>query len=116
MPVAPPKACGKSGCGAHALPGRGRCAAHDMQQRREQDEQRGTAHERGYDARWQRASKAFLAEHPLCAACNAAGLIEAAEVVDHIVPHRGDKVLFWNISNWQALSKRCHDRKTARGG
>ena len=116
MPIAAPKACGKPGCGAHALPGRGHCAAHDWQQRQAQDERRGTAHERGYDARWQRASKAFLAAHPLCAASKAAGSIEAADVVDHIVPHRGDMRLFWDPGNWQSLSKRCHDKKTSRGG
>jgi 5-methylcytosine-specific restriction protein A len=38
---------------------------------------------------------------------------DLAEVVDHKVPHRGDPALFWNVGNWQALSKRHHDRKTA---
>ncbi|WP_407945700.1 HNH endonuclease signature motif containing protein [Paraburkholderia elongata] len=33
-------------------------------------------------------------------------------MVDHKVPHRGDMALFRNVSNWQALSKRCHDAKT----
>lgn len=32
-----------------------------------------------------------------------------ATVVDHIVPHRGDPVLFWDERNWQPLCKRCHD-------
>jgi 5-methylcytosine-specific restriction protein A len=41
-------------------------------------------------------------------------------VVDHIVPHRGDKKLFWDSSNWQALcdgqtGRGCHDRKTWSG-
>lgn len=36
-----------------------------------------------------------------------------AEVVDHIVPHKGDLSLFWSRSNWQSLCKRCHDIKTA---
>lgn len=35
-----------------------------------------------------------------------------AEVVDHIVPHRGDGKLFWDEGNWQALCKNCHDSKT----
>jgi 5-methylcytosine-specific restriction protein A len=34
-------------------------------------------------------------------------------VVDHIVPHKGEKVAFWNRANWQPLCKRCHDIKTA---
>jgi len=35
-------------------------------------------------------------------------------VVDHIVPHRGDRALFWDTSNWQPLCKPHHDAKTAR--
>jgi 5-methylcytosine-specific restriction endonuclease McrA len=35
-----------------------------------------------------------------------------AQVVDHITPHRGDPAKFWDAANWQALCKRCHDRKT----
>lgn len=38
--------------------------------------------------------------------------LKKATVVDHIKPHRGDKILFWDESNWQALCKQCHDRKT----
>ena len=36
--------------------------------------------------RWTRLSRAFRAEHPLCALCQKEGRITAAEVVDHIVP------------------------------
>lgn len=36
-----------------------------------------------------------------------------AEVVDHIIPHKGDKKLFWDSGNWQGLTERDHDRKTA---
>lgn len=35
-----------------------------------------------------------------------------ATVVDHIIPHRGNKDLFWDESNWQALCKKCHDKNT----
>jgi 5-methylcytosine-specific restriction protein A len=38
-----------------------------------------------------------------------------AVVVDHITPHRRNKELFWDKTNWQALCKRCHDRKTGSG-
>lgn len=30
-------------------------------------------------------------------------------VVDHVVPHRGDERLFWDIGNLQAVSKAYHD-------
>ncbi len=36
-----------------------------------------------------------------------------AVVVDHIIPHKGDHLLMWAEWNWQPLTKRAHDRKTA---
>ncbi|MFG7051636.1 HNH endonuclease [Burkholderia pseudomallei] len=94
----------------------GLCAAHLTAERRRVDEQRGSANERGYTHRWRKAREHYLRLHPLCecAECRAAGHITPAQVVDHIIPHRGDMQLFWDQSNWQAMSKRCHDRKTAR--
>ena len=65
-----------------------------------------------YDRRWAAYSKAFLRAHPLCVTCAAAGLVVAAEVTDHVVPHQGSRRLFWDRGNHQALCKRCHDRKT----
>lgn len=39
-----------------------------------------------------------------------------AEQVDHVVPHRGDPVLFWDVlNNWQSLCARCGARKSAAG-
>ncbi|MBR1530240.1 MAG: HNH endonuclease [Oscillospiraceae bacterium] len=73
---------------------------------------RPSSSSRGYGTKWQKASKAFLRKHPLCAACQADGRYTLATVVDHITPHRGDKSLFWNQNNWQPLCKPCHDRKT----
>lgn len=74
-----------------------------------------TTSQRGYGSKWQSARKGFLAKHPECAECFRNGKIKPATVVDHIKPHRGDMVLFWLRSNWQALCKRCHDQKTRRG-
>ena len=82
----------------------------------ELDRQRPSATRRGYGPRWRRARAAYLARHPLCVPCREAGRLEPATVVDHIVPHRGDAVLFWNQANWQGLCKPCHDAKTAREG
>jgi 5-methylcytosine-specific restriction protein A len=81
------------------------------------DQQRGTAHQRGYGYAWQKASKAFLHEHPLCQCeeCDEGSKrLRPASVVDHKIPHRGDMQLFWDRSNWQAMAKACHDAKTAR--
>ena len=73
---------------------------------------RGSSTQRGYDHYWQKASKRFLKVNPLCKQCQEKGLLVTAEVVDHSVPHRGDRQLFWDEENWQPLCKKCHDRKT----
>jgi 5-methylcytosine-specific restriction protein A len=72
-----------------------------------------TSRQRGYDSQWDRASAAFLREQPWCVLCAAEGRREAAAVVDHIVPHLGDRVRFWERGNWQSLCRSCHSRKTA---
>jgi 5-methylcytosine-specific restriction protein A len=74
---------------------------------------RGTAASRGYGAQWQKARLVYLAQHPLCVACAKQGRTTAATVVDHVRPHRGCVALFWDMSNWQALCRRCHCSKTA---
>lgn len=68
-----------------------------------------TTTERGYGWTWQKARDAYLLEFPLCAYCARMGFITAATVVDHIIPHKGNKVLFWDKINWQPLCKPCHD-------
>jgi 5-methylcytosine-specific restriction protein A len=73
------------------------------------DQQRGTAHERGYTNRWNIARTAYLRKHPLCVRCRQAGRISAASVVNHIKPHKGDMKLFWDSSNWESVCKTCHD-------
>jgi len=77
-------------------------------------ETRGSAASRGYDHRWRKARLQWLAINP---ACNACGWIDKSRemVVDHIVPHRGDVMLFWDCRNWQTLCRKCHTAKTARG-
>ncbi len=72
-------------------------------------EQRASSSRRGYDYAWQKARDGYLRRHPLCCLCDRQGKVVAASVVDHIVPHRGDKALFWDRSNWQPLCKHCHD-------
>lgn len=77
--------------------------------RRAADRWRGSSRERGYTGAWDKASKRFLRGHPLCVCCEANGGDEAASLTDHIIPHRGDMMLFWDESNWQALCAWCHN-------
>lgn len=89
--------------------------------------QRGSAQERGYDARWTIAARAFLREFPLCgmrpsgrppvmSRCHDQHRVTPATLVDHVDPHRGDQAKFWDrAGNWQALCRDCHDAKTRAG-
>jgi 5-methylcytosine-specific restriction endonuclease McrA len=68
-----------------------------------------TSAQRGYGYKWQKARATFLKSHPLCVICERLGKFKDACVVDHIQPHKGDMVLFWDSSNWQSLCQHCHD-------
>jgi 5-methylcytosine-specific restriction endonuclease McrA len=83
-----------------------RCACQIIR-KAEADKRRPNATERGYDSKWQKESKAFLAL-PANRHC-ACGCGRNANVVDHIVPHKGDMRLFWNRKNWQPLNSHCHN-------
>lgn len=92
-----------------------------------------TSSQRGYDYRWQRARAAFLREHPFCVYCLrehrivatvvAEVIVECAargiplpygNVVDHILPHRGDEAVFWDRANWQTLCGHHHSSHKQR--
>jgi len=111
MATAPNRPCLYAGCRSYASE-HSYCVQHQGK-RRVADVARGTAAQRGYDSKWQRARLEFLRVNPLCGYCLSAGHVVAANVVDHITPHKGDNRLMWSRSNWQALCKPCHDRKTA---
>lgn len=104
------KVCAFPGCPLFVKVGGSLCEQHEQERMQRVEARRPTASQRGYGARWQRESARFLEEHPFCVCGNA----HRSEVVDHIKPHRGDQELFWDQSNWQAMAKACHDRKTAR--
>jgi len=74
---------------------------------------RASSRDRGYTHHWESARLSHLAEHPLCAECLAEGRVVEATVVDHIRPHKRDRELFWDRSNWQSLCEPHHNRKTA---
>lgn len=80
----------------------------DKAREREYNKQRGTAASRGYDAKWRAYRQDYLRVNKQCRTCG-----DKATVVDHIIPHKGNKGLFWTRFNHQPLCKTCHDRKTA---
>lgn len=113
MPWAPKKPCPRCG----RLTTARYCERHQAEaeaSRKVADERRGSASSRGYDRQWRKARSRYLAEHPLCVQCLAEGRVTSATIVDHIIPHKGDRRLFWDEGNWQSLCKSHHDAKTAR--
>lgn len=73
------------------------------------DARRGSARDRGYDSRWDKASRGHLQSHPLCRYCELVEEVTAATLTDHFYPHGGDQVLFWNRTYWVSCCKPCHD-------
>ena len=112
MPYKPPTCCKHGRCNKLVPSGERYCSKHKPLHVGERD----SASKRGYNSRWQKARAAYLKAHPLCVLCMEKHPPEytKATVVDHIKAHRMDPKLFWDQSNWRALCKSCHDKKTAR--
>ena len=106
MPMKPKKPCRHPGC--PKLTDGLYCEEHEALHRGD----RASSSKRGYNRQWQKARVRYLKAHPLCVQCLKEGHAVTATVVDHIRPHRGDPVLFWDEKNWQSLCKPCHDKKT----
>ena len=56
---------------------------------------------------WRRRRKQQLAQQPFCAICLAQDRSTAACVVDHVIPHRGDRTAF-KLGELQSLCQSCH--------
>ena len=116
MPSKPKRLCQSPGCAAIIKSGETYCDNHRREVVRQADAKRLSASQRGYDHRWQKARDVFIRQHPLCEECKRNGHIETAAVVDHIIPHKGNRELFWDPANWQSLCVRCHGKKTMNEG
>lgn len=111
MPYRPNIPCKHPGCGKLVAYGQKYCDEHKPLH----PEAKRSASSRGYTSKWQKESRRYLRDNPLCVMCKANGRFVEATVVDHIVPHRGNQKLFWDKNNWQALCKPCHDKKNRNG-
>jgi 5-methylcytosine-specific restriction enzyme A len=88
---------------------------------------RGSAHSRGYTKTWAAHASAFRRQFPLCgqrpngqapvmSRCFDEGRETLATQTDHVIPHRGDRALFWDkVGNWQSLCRSCGARKSRAG-
>ena len=114
MPRSAPTPCRYPGCSA-VLATPGYCQTHRPVMHRDYGRAR-----RGFDvevgfyqsSRWRAVRAAVLRERPLCCACERAGALVAAQVVDHVVPIKDGGERF-DAANLQPLCVPCHNRKTA---
>lgn len=61
-------------------------------------------------ARWQKLRwSALLRDRFTCCKCGRVEGNTSQLVGDHVIPHRGDEQLFWDIDNIQCLCRTCHD-------
>lgn len=106
----PPRICACGNRVPHGIPCRCQREA-DRLRRARHDRRRPPSRERGYNHEWRKARLEYLTTHPDCAmpGCDA-----KATTVDHIIPHRGDRALFWNRRNWQPLCTHCHNSAKQR--
>ncbi len=117
MPIRAPAPCRRPGCGALVRDGSGYCGAHiaDKVVGKFADPRRGSRHERGYGAAWDKLRRVILARDcGLCQPCALAGRTTVATQVDHITAkERGGTD---DAANLQAICVDCHKTKTANEG
>ena len=116
--------CRYPGCAGFALKGHRYCQAHAAEELAElraqeaaRDRRRGSARQRGYDARWNCYSKWFLSlpGNQLCALRLDEGCAVVAQCVDHIDPPDGpDDPRFWDFKNHQPSCIHCNSVKGHR--
>lgn len=101
--------CSATECGNWAVD-RGLCAGHA----RAREDDRGSASDRGYGARWRAIRERFLAENPWCLDCG-----RAAEVADHAPISRRELVAAGDPdpddpSHLEPRCTSCHNSRTGR--
>ena len=114
MPEAPLKQCARC---RRVLTRERYCPECAEIKKREYQSNRNKSWQHLYGAKWRKAREFYLIKHPFCVECEKdSGRLVRADVLDHIVPHKGDVKKFWDRSNWQGLCTRHHNKKTANEG
>ena len=126
MANAPARACGRAGC--RGIIREDVCSVCGPRKRGgwQDDAQRGTRHQRGYDAAWVALRRQFILEKTLEAAESGKSLFPICELcgktvektpeihVDHVKAFSGlDDPLRLNRGNLRITHYRCHMRRTA---
>lgn len=72
-------------------------------------------HKALYNSReWREGRIEHLRANPCCKRCDDEGRVTEATVVDHKVPHQGNRELFFDRDNWESICKPHHDSDKQR--
>lgn len=117
--LAAPKPCSQPGCGVLVRDGSSRCAAHKIRAGTFADERRGSRHERGYGAAWDKLRAQIIErDNGLCQPCLKRGRAHQGTHVDHIVNKAVARRLGWTDeqidapANLQCICRAAHRAKT----
>ncbi|MBG9259533.1 HNH endonuclease [Corynebacterium belfantii] len=113
MPKKPARPCSALGC--PELTHDRFCSKHAKTEvKRYRKYQRDPKINRRYGSRWRKIRAAYIAAHPLCEDCLAAGSITPVQEVHHVLPleHGGSH----DFANLRSLCKPCHSRQSALDG
>jgi 5-methylcytosine-specific restriction enzyme A len=119
MPFKSKKPCSYPGCSE--LVSSSYCEKHqkihdesrEIQRRQSGDIHRSLDLLKMYDRKWKKRRAVHLTSHPWCEDCMSRGIYEPATEVHHMIPHKGDQVLFMT-SPLLSLCKPCHSSRTNR--
>ena len=64
--------------------------------------------------RWKTRRRLILKQRPFCVECKKKNRLVFAEVIDHIIPHKGNWTLFLDPDNLQPLCRKCHGIKSQK--
>ena len=110
MALAPLHKCAAPSC-RQLVRGVSRCPAHA----KETNQRKPSKHDAFYHTpAWRRLRNAFIASHPLCEPCEAAGRTTPSAIADHRVEIEDDASRALDPTNLTAMCIRCHNAKTAR--
>ena len=104
------RVCAEPGC--PALTEHTRCDTHRKAKRRAEDARRPNARQRGYDQKWNRTRRAYLAAFPICQWHE--GCINPATDVHHLDGKGPRAAKGHDWMNLQALCHQHHSITTAR--
>ena len=110
MTQAPKRECNGPGCHVLVTPPMSRCAK--CKKVKQKSAKPSKVRKWLNSARYKKMRARQLRNEPLCRECGKNGIVKAAVIYDHIIPHKENYELFW-YGEAQSLCIKCHNIKTS---